>query len=68
MVISYALENKSTVFIASFAFGCALAAYYAYMIESYPFMVAESIWSIIALWRWMSTRNKPAIPDDSDQG
>ncbi len=54
MVISYALEKRHPVFIAIFAFGCALAAFYAYLIQSYPFLVAESIWAVIALRRWQT--------------
>ncbi len=52
MVTSYALEKKAAVFIAIFAFGCALAAVYAYFLGSYPFLFAESIWAVIAINRW----------------
>ena len=52
MVISYALEDRHPHFIAAFAFGCGLAAVYALLISSYPFLVAESIWSLIAFARW----------------
>ncbi len=54
MVTSYALEKKAAVFIAIFAFGCALAAVYAYFLGSYPFLIAESIWAVIAFGRWRS--------------
>ena len=56
MVASYALERRGTVFIAIFAAGCALAAVYAYLIESYPFLVAEGIWALIAARRWYVAR------------
>lgn len=59
MVTSYALEARSPVFIAVFAFGCAMAAIYAFLIGSYPFLIAEGLWSLIALRRWWSAR----IPD-----
>lgn len=52
MVVSYALENRGRIFIAIFAFGCALAAFYAYLIASYPFLIAEGLWSLIATYRW----------------
>ena len=45
MVVSYGLESHSRVFVGSFAIGCLLAAFYAYLIDSYPFLVAELIWS-----------------------
>lgn len=52
MVASYALEKRHPVYIAIFAAGCALAAVYAYLIGSYPFLAAESVWSVIAFSRW----------------
>lgn len=55
MVISYALEGRGRVFIAIFAFGCAMAAVYAWLIGSYPFLIAEAIWSVIAFRRWLKT-------------
>jgi len=53
MVISYALEGCGRVFIAIFAIGCAMAAVYAWLIGSYPFLIAEAIWSVIAFRRWL---------------
>ena len=53
MVISYALESRGKIFVAIFAVGCAMAAVYAWMIGSYPFLIAEGIWSVIAFWRWL---------------
>ncbi len=52
MVGSYALEKRAPVFIATFALGCAMAAVYAYLIGSYPFLIAEGLWAIIAARRW----------------
>ena len=57
MVASYALERRSHWLVLSFAAGCALAAIYAALIGSLAFMVAESIWAIIALNRWNTVRN-----------
>ena len=56
MVASYALERRSTFFIAAFAAGCALAAVYAYLIDSYPFLIAEGIWAVVAARRWQVAR------------
>lgn len=56
MVSSYALEKRAPVFIAIFAAGCALAAFYAFLIGSYPFLIAESIWAVIAARRWIDAR------------
>ena len=52
MVVSYALERRGRAYIAAFAVGCALAAIYACLIRSYPFMLAEGLWSVIAMRRW----------------
>ena len=56
MVSSYALERRGTFFIAIFAAGCALAAVYAYLIDSYPFLIAEGIWAVVAVRRWQIAR------------
>jgi len=52
MVGSYALEARGRIFIASFALGCVLAATYALLIQSYPFLIAEALWAVIAARRW----------------
>ena len=59
MVLSYALEDRSTFFNAAFAVGCILAAIYAYLIQSYPFMIAEGIWALIAFRRWYKLTTVP---------
>ncbi|WP_136656719.1 hypothetical protein [Nitratireductor sp. XY-223] len=56
MVASYALEQRHPVFVIIFAGGCALAAFYAFLIHSYPFVVAEGIWSVVAFRRWIAVR------------
>ncbi len=55
MVASYALEERHPIFVLIFAFGCALAATYAWLIGSLPFVFAEGIWSLIALRRWVKS-------------
>lgn len=56
MVGSYALEHRGRIWIAVFAFGCTLAAVYAFLIQSYPFLVAEGLWAAIAARRWLRTK------------
>ena len=56
MVGSYALESRSSIFIATFAIGCAMAAFYAWLIGSVPFLIAEGIWALIAARRWYLAR------------
>ena len=57
MVTSYALEHMSPVFIAIFSFGCVLAATYAFLLGSIPFLIAEGVWAIVAFRRWQLARN-----------
>lgn len=57
MVTSYALEHISPLYIAIFSFGCVLAATYALLLGSIPFLIAESAWAIIAFRRWQLARN-----------
>ena len=53
MVLSYALEDRHPIFILTFSLSCALAAFYAFLIASYPFLIAEGVWALIAFRRWM---------------
>ena len=52
MVACYGLEARSPVFVLWFAFACLLSALYAWMLGSYPFMFAETVWAVIALGRY----------------
>ena len=52
MVASYALEESHSCWVLVFSFGCALAAFYALLIGSLPFLIAEGIWAAIAFKRW----------------
>ncbi|VAX27387.1 hypothetical protein MNBD_NITROSPIRAE01-1610 [hydrothermal vent metagenome] len=61
MVVSYALEKRGNIFIAIFAVGCALAAFYAYLLGSYPFLFAEGIWSVIAFRRFYTEMKKKSM-------
>jgi hypothetical protein len=49
MVIFYALEDRSPQMTLA---SCACAAAYALAIGSYPFMLAEGIWAVIAARKW----------------
>ncbi|MEL6363106.1 MAG: hypothetical protein AAFR21_18730 [Pseudomonadota bacterium] len=60
MVVFYALEGKAAIFTLAFAGACLCAAIYAFLIESFPFMIAEGVWSMVALRKWML--RSPAEP------
>ena len=53
MVLFYALEGKAPIFTLAFAGACLCAAIYAFLIESFPFMIAEGVWSMVALKKWI---------------
>lgn len=57
MVIMYALERRSSVYVLGFAISCAAAALYAALIRAWPFAAVEAIWSLVALRRWMRVRS-----------
>jgi hypothetical protein len=57
MLVSYALEHRSNLWILVFAFACAASAIYAGLAKTWPFMVVESIWSLVALRRWWTGRS-----------
>jgi len=60
MVVFYALEYRGPPFTLAFAVSCSAAALYAFLIGSYPFMLAEGVWAIVALRKWWArhTSNK----------
>ena len=57
MVLMYALEERSHLFVLGFAAACVAASLYAVLIQSWPFAVVEALWSIIAFRRWLNLRS-----------
>jgi hypothetical protein len=56
MLVTYALENRSTWFILAFAAACALGSVYGFLQGAWPFGVVEAFWSVVALRRWYQTK------------
>jgi hypothetical protein len=56
MVVMYALEQRSPVFVLGFAASCAAASLYAVLIHSWPFAAVEAVWAMVALRRWIRVR------------
>jgi hypothetical protein len=52
MLIFYALEDHSPVFILAFAGACALGSVYGLLQGAWPFGLVEAVWSVIAVHRW----------------
>lgn len=53
MLVFYALEERSPVYILAFAGACGLASLYGFLQGAWPFGVVEAIWSVVALNRWI---------------
>jgi hypothetical protein len=52
MLVTYALEKRSPWFILAFAGACVLGAIYGVLAGAWPFGIVESVWALIAFWRW----------------
>jgi hypothetical protein len=61
MLVTYALESRSTWFILAFAASCALGSVYGFLQGAWPFGLVEAIWSLVAVRRWYLAidRNPP---------
>jgi hypothetical protein len=58
MLLAYALERRSPWWILVFALACAVSALYAALARTWPFMVVEGVWSLVALRRWWVERGR----------
>jgi hypothetical protein len=56
MLITYALENRSSWFIFAFALSCVLGSAYGFLQGAWPFGVVEAIWAVVAMRRWYRSR------------
>jgi hypothetical protein len=52
MVGCYALEARGPGWVLGFAAACAASAAYALLVAAWPFAVAETLWTVVALRRW----------------
>ena len=56
MLVTYALESRSTWFILAFAASCLLGSAYGFLQGAWPFGLVEAIWSLVAVRRWYRAR------------
>ncbi|MDP8998204.1 MAG: hypothetical protein M3O03_14555 [Pseudomonadota bacterium] len=56
MLVTYALEKRSRIFVLAFAISCALGSIYGFLQGAWPFGLVEAIWAVVALRRWQSAR------------
>lgn len=52
MLVFYALESRSSIFVLAFAGGCLASSAYGFWQGAWPFGVVEIIWAVVALRRW----------------
>src|ERR1700730_4059291 len=52
MMVCYALEERSPVFILGFALACVLGSLYGFLQGAWPFGLVEAFWSVVAARRW----------------
>lgn len=55
MVVCYAYEDRSPVFVLLFAVACLLGSVYGFLQGAWPFGAVELVWAGIAIKRWRKT-------------
>jgi hypothetical protein len=58
MLVTYALEQRSSWFILAFAGSCVLGSVYGFLQGAWPFGLVEAVWSIVAARRWWLLRSQ----------
>jgi hypothetical protein len=56
MLVFYALEPRSPVFVLAFACACLASSGYGFLQGAWPFGVVEFVWAGVALRRWWVRR------------
>jgi hypothetical protein len=56
MLSFYALDERSPWFILAFAGSSLLGSAYGFLQGARPFGLVETVWSIVALRRWLRAR------------
>jgi hypothetical protein len=59
MLVFYALEKRSPWYILAFAISCLLSSAYGFLQGAWPFGIVEIFWTIVAGYRWWTTRRSP---------
>ena len=55
MLVCYAFEKHSRLFILGFAGSCVLGSAYGFLQGAWPFGLVEAVWSVVAFRRWMTS-------------
>jgi len=54
MLVCYALEDRSRLFILAFAGACGLGSLYGFLQGAWPFGLVEAVWALVAVRRWVT--------------
>jgi hypothetical protein len=57
MLVTYALESRSSLFTLAFAGSCALGSIYGFLQGAWPFGLVEAVWSVVAVRKWWAVRS-----------
>ena len=52
MLVFYALEERSHIYVLGFAAACGLGSIYGFLQGAWPFGLIEAIWAGVAIRRW----------------
>ena len=63
MMLSYALERRSSAFVLVFSGACVASSVYGFLQGAWPFGVVELVWAGVAFRRWWSTRRELAVAE-----
>jgi hypothetical protein len=58
MLVCYALESRSRLYVLGFAGACLLGSVYGFLQGAWPFGLVEAVWSAVALRRWWLARQE----------
>jgi hypothetical protein len=56
MFLTYWIEDRSPWFVLVFAAACAASALYGLLAGAAPFAVVESLWAVVAIFRFRKRR------------
>ncbi len=56
MMLAYALERRSHVFVLVFSIACVASSIYGWLQGAWPFGVVELVWAGVAFRRWWTER------------
>ena len=56
MLLFYALEDHSSIYVLGFAAACLMGSLYGFLQGAWPFGLVEAVWSIVAARRWWLLR------------